>query len=105
MPKGDLFNELTTPKGRPFLERGCKGSAFYCNRKLFLDFFYNFFRAHKRQIMLRTNYRANKQDVTKYKEHMKNNGKSEESISIPATSAAPRLTTHDYALHAPATTP
>ncbi len=43
MPKGDLFNELPTPKGRPFLERGCKGSAFYCNRKLFLDFFTTFF--------------------------------------------------------------
>ena len=43
MPKGDLFNELTTPKGRPLLERGCKGSAFYCNRKLFHDFFTTFF--------------------------------------------------------------
>ncbi len=43
MPNGDLFNELPTPKGRPFLERGCKGSAFYCNRKLFHDFFTTFF--------------------------------------------------------------
>ncbi len=43
MPKGDLFNELPTPKGRPFLERGCKGSAFYFNSKLFLNFFTTFF--------------------------------------------------------------
>ncbi len=105
MPKGDLFNELPTPKGRPFLERGCKGSAFYCNRKLFLDFFTTFFALGQLQSPAGYTTKLINKHLRNVSANGKINGDTEVAFSRPHTSTGPRLTTHDYALHAPTTTP